>query len=125
MEELSLGADEQGQYPAGVGVLLAGIAEDVVLLAVPVQIQAELDTPLLAEVMYSFFELEQLRVEKPGGLPPATVEVDPRHIASEIPVNDPVHIHHRKDLEDEVLEQVLRLRAVLEESPHYPLADVG
>ena len=38
MEELSLGVDEQGQYPAGVGVVFAGIAEDVVLLAVPVQI---------------------------------------------------------------------------------------
>ena len=76
-------------------------------------------------MVYSFLELEQLRVEKPGGLSPATVEVDPRHIAPEIPVNDSVHIHHRKYLEDKVLEQVLRFRAVLDESPHHPFADIG
>ena len=75
--------------------------------------------------MNSFLELEQLRVEKAGGLAPATVEVDPRHVTSEIPVNDSVHIHHRKYLEDEVFEQVLRFRGVLEESPDDPLADVG
>ena len=38
MEKLGLAVDQQGKNPAGVGVLLAGIAENVVLLTVAVQI---------------------------------------------------------------------------------------
>lgn len=125
VEHLSLLFNEVRQDAAGIGVVFAGVAEHVVLFAVPVQVHAQLHLPFLAVVGQSLLYLDQVWVENTRRLLPPPVQIHSSHIAPEITQHHSIHIHHRKHLHYEVLQNVLHFRSVFQQSPHQTIGNVG
>ena len=80
--------------------MLASITENIVFLAMPVQIQTEVDPVFLVQTRNLLLEVEDLRVEETGRLPPATIQIYSGHIAPKITVNHSVDVNHWVDFKD-------------------------
>jgi len=103
VKQVGLLLDEVRQDSAGVGVVLARVAKYVVLFAVPMQINAQLDLPFLTVGCQLFLNLVQVGVKDTRRLFPPPVQVHPSHVAPEVTQNHSVDVHHREHFDHKVL----------------------
>ena len=65
--------NQVGQYSTSIGVMFARIAENIILFAVAMQINTELNLPFLVIADYFLFDLHEMRMEYFGGVFPSTI----------------------------------------------------
>ena len=84
-----------------------GVAKHVISFTVAVEIKARNNRSFCAESFDLISDGRDLWVKQFGGVFPFSVEVDSTEIASEISIDDSIHIYHRENFQNVVIENPL------------------
>ena len=117
--------DQIREHSAGIRVVFACVAENIVLFAVAMQVKHCLHSAPFCYSLYPPADFSDLGVEHFGGLLPPAVEIYAGDIAPEIAVDDAIHVDHGVYLDYAVFEQIFDLLCLLEQSAHDAQSHVG
>ena len=100
--------------------MLARIAKNVVLFAVPMKIETCLYFCSLRVVLNLLFDLIDLWMKYLGRLFPASVQINSSDITPEVSIDDSIYIDHWIYFDDAVIKNILDLGSLLKKTIHDP-----
>ena len=90
-----------------------------------VEVADHLDLPLLGELLDHLLGSVQRRVQLLINLLPAAIQIGARQRGPVVPMDNPIRVHHRDNLKDDVIPQVFRHRVRRRQEVDHPLHDLG
>lgn len=94
-----------GKEPTGIAVVTTSICKGIVLFAMAMKIEADIDSTLFTEVSYSLFNFIYLRMEYFAWLSPSPIQIHTTCVTSEVTIDNPVYIDHGIDLNSYILKK--------------------
>lgn len=125
MKEMIMTWYQIRQYPASIWILLARIAEDIILLAVTMKIKTCLYSKFLSRLLYLSFYLIYLGMKYLWWLFPSSVQIYTSDITSKIAIDYSIDVYHRIYQKHTIFKEIINLRSWLHQSFHNTQNHIG